>query len=302
MRRSFAVTASVSVHLGQTVNIGIQVDQSVPLNAAAGKRHPAIALAASAAYQTTPDRPPPLPPPATARIPASSTRPPARHQRRQLPAPAIISTSLRILASSTSQSRGSSRRALAQLQPVGHAVVGGVLARGEQRLRVDVERVGAARAELERRDRQHARAAAVVDDLQARAAPRRRAIRRHSAVEAWVPVPKARPGSSRTTTASALCDRLVPRADPQPAPEAHGVEVAQPFALPDPIGHRARPQSQRLDPERGAPASRSVRAPASLGAEQRLQPGLRPQAHLARAAARAPRRGVGSLPPRRAHH
>ena len=63
---------------------------------------------------------------------------------------------------------------------------------------------------------------------------------RHMAVDGWVPVPKARPGSSLHDDRVRVGHRFMPRADPQPLAEAHGVKVAQPFALPGPVGDRAR--------------------------------------------------------------
>ena len=97
-----------------------------------------------------------------------------------------------------------------------------------------------------------------------------------------VPVPNARPGSMRTTTASGSLDLLVMRADPESLAEAHGVEVAQPFALPDAILDASDSMSSRAQ----ARGTRPACAPGSSACvdvrKQRLQPCRRPQPELAR--------------------
>ena len=168
----------------------------------------------------------------------------ARTRRQQLPqtADSAISTPPPGYWRAARRNRAAiSAALLAQLQAVGHGVVGRILARGEQRLRVDIECIarGARRA----------------------SAPRSPARRRRSRSPLTVACRTGRVPSSHCrhmrggwmgagTEGEAgvephhhrlrIGHRLMPRADPQPRTEAHGVKIAQPFALPGAIGNRAR--------------------------------------------------------------
>ena len=153
--------------------------------------------------------------------------------------------------------------------------------RGGQRLRIDVERIGRARAEFRGGDREHAGAAAVVDRELAVLGVLHRATRGTSPSSACVPVPKARPGSSRTTTAPGVCTCAWCGDDPQALAETHRVEVAQPFALPDAV-------RERLEREPLAGNAQHVRKARDeflrrrVERKQRLQPRVRPQPEFAR--------------------
>jgi hypothetical protein len=73
---------------------------------------------------------------------------------------------------------------------------------------------------------------------------------------------------------------LVMRADPQPPPEAHGVKVPQPLALPGPIGHLPRGDAGGIEPQgraQRAAQRRRIRRPD----EQAAQARRRPQTELA---------------------
>lgn len=71
------------------------------------------------------------------------------------------------------------------------------------------------------------------------------------------------------------------RADPQPPAETHGVEVAQPFALPGAVGHLARAQERRIDAEG---AAQRTYGPVAIRFrwEQGLDVGRRPEPELSR--------------------
>ena len=74
---------------------------------------------------------------------------------------------------------------------------------------------------------------------------------------------------------------LVVRHDPQPAPEAHGVEILQPFALPGAIGDVLGADALRRQLQRAGQRDDGL-GPGRFGRKQRLHHGLRPQADLAR--------------------
>ena len=116
------------------------------------------------------------------------------------------------------------------------------------------------RAELRRADRQDAGAAAVVEHALAAAAGRCVAIqRRHMRVVGWVPVPKARPGSSRITCAR-LRRRLVPgRHDPEVGRDLDRRELRLRQAHPVLLGHGGH--AQHAGSRRRSPATAAARPP-----------------------------------------
>ena len=96
-----------------------------------------------------------------------------------------------------------------------------------------------------------------------------------------MPVPKARPGSSRTHDGFGIAGgRLVVRHDPQPPAEAHGVEILQPLAFPDAIGDALDADALRGQVQCSGQHDDGF-GRGRLGGEQRLQHRLRPQPHLA---------------------
>lgn len=76
-----------------------------------------------------------------------------------------------------------------------------------------------------------------------------------------------------------LRDLLVMRADPQPPAESHRVEVAQPFALPGPVGHLARVQESRIEGERAAQGAND-RVAIDVGRKEGLDACGRPEPKL----------------------
>ncbi len=162
------------------------------------------------------------------------------------------------------------------LQPVGRSV----FPRRLQCLRVDVEALRRACPEPHGRQGQHARAASIVDDLARKGrmrvqpfeAQRGGRVRAGAEGEAGVKSNHARLG---------ILDLLVMRADPQALAEAHGVKIAQPLALPRPIGQALHLELPRWQAERFAQAAHGVRR-RGVGREQCLQARCRPQSELTR--------------------
>src|SRR5690606_9121347 len=115
------------------------------------------------------------------------------------------------------------------------SVRSGIVARSDERLRVDVVAPRLARTELDGGKRKDARAATEIDDartlfemgVQPFQAQRRTRVRAGSKRETGV-----QPHDHGTR----LGDLLVMRADPEPPAEAQCMKVVEPFTLPDPIG------------------------------------------------------------------
>ena len=141
----------------------------------------------------------------------------------------------------------------------GDAVAHGVVARGDQRLRVDVHARTGGGAELRARRSRGCRS---------RSRNRRRcrparwrapsSHSRHSAVVGCVPVPKARPGSSSMRIGVRVARRQAARADPEAPAEAHRAEVLEPLALPRLV--RAASRSAVRGAAVGRPAQRVPRS------------------------------------------
>ncbi len=86
-----------------------------------------------------------------------------------------------------------------------------------------------------------------------------------------------------------VAHRLVVRAHPQPRPEAHGMEVLEPLALPDAIRDRARGDAAGgSTPSCARRAGRRVRRLRRAAGNRAFRRVWRPQAQLLPAAARAP--------------
>ena len=129
-------------------------------------------------------------------------------------------------------------------QSIQHGVAAGVLARGQQRLRVDVHGCRAARPQPQRRDREDARATAIVDHVRVRQpgvcarvqpfeAECRGGVRAGSERQSRVELQQHEvAGSAVRGHVRALAARTYP----QPPAEAHRMEVLQPLALPGTVG------------------------------------------------------------------
>jgi hypothetical protein len=161
-------------------------------------------------------------------------------------------------------------------QALGNAISRGVLARGEQGLRIDVDGQRARGAELQRGDREHAGPAAVVDHepvlqlcgVEPFEAQRCRGMRAGPERKAGIELDETRLGDGRIELRT-----LTAGTDPQSLPEAHRTEVLQPLALPRAIFEVL---------ERRIGERRVQRVAVGRRVEQRLDPHTRPQRRLAR--------------------
>ena len=168
-----------------------------------------------------------------------------------------------------------------QFDHAAHGVFRGVVARGDRGLRVQVVAVDPRGTETGRGQRQHARAATVVDDglacgqvrVEPGEAQRSRGMRAGAERQARIQAHDDGVGVVRW--------RLMARHDPQPAAETHRMEVLEPLALPDlvldachadMVGRQVERLCQLQD---GGGAVR-------LGVENRLKHGMWPQAQFAR--------------------
>ena len=118
-----------------------------------------------------------------------------------------------------------------------HAVLCGVAARRQNRLRIDIHCVRVLASELEGGDRQQAGTAAIIEQRASVQIERIQPFQAHCGrcVRAGAE------GESRVESDDD-CIRLVGaapgRADPQPVAKAHRAEVFEPFALPLAVGQR----------------------------------------------------------------
>ena len=254
--------------------------------AAAGERRPAVAGAQKARYQTTVHARVSPRQPARSSRPASTIFPPGRVSAAKRGA-SSHSGPHRMLASRMSAPAGRARVRVHHVHLRFDAVGGGIVARRGERLRIDVVGVGL-RARRASRRRPRARPSRSRSRWRA-GRPRRvsSSQARHIAVVACVPVPNARPGSSRTITASFGVDMRVMGRDPQPPAETHRMEVAQPLAFPDAVGQRF--DAERVRARRAARARAAPRAPAA-----RSRTGTAPAAANAATGGIRPARARGS--------
>ena len=174
----------------------------------------------------------------------------------------------RMFASRRSAPRRNRRGRLAQPHAIAQSVGARVVPRGDQRLWIDVEAARAPGAEPQRRQRQHAGAAAEIDHRRHRRAGAHRAIPGRAPWSGWVPVPKASPGSIRTTAASgsstcSWCGHTHSRSPKRMAWKSRSHSRSQARSA---TSRSAQPA--RIDAERAAPAPPTTRAASASAAEQ----------------------------------